>query len=102
MTGPILIVSKAEAACSESDTREPPACSTTARNALLRLAANIVTIPPNDQPIMPIRLRSTKSSVLEKSAVARTSSPSACILATKRGPRSCPISSEKVGPSERP
>jgi hypothetical protein len=32
-------------------------------NAVLRLTANMVTMPPNDQPMMPIRFVSANGSV---------------------------------------
>ena len=62
---------------------DPHAAATTASFSavglyVLRLTASMVTIPPNDQPMTPIRLVSAKRTVRKYSTAASTSSVSAC------------------------
>src|SRR2546427_3973329 len=51
-----------------SQVKAPPAWSTAATNAVLRVVASIVTTPPNDQPIMARRFLSTYGNVRRYSA----------------------------------
>ncbi len=87
-----------------SQFRAPGACTRTAANRGLRLAARVVTIPPKDHPMMAMRFGSIREpgSPVTWSTAFRRSSASASRRAMKRWPRSAPTSSVNVGPSDLP